>query len=96
MAVMTTFLLFSGLHGESRGGAADLAGWYETELAARAAFVELRGELSDHEGWAELVALDGRHRPRTLAWFGRSPSVHPAGLGRVGHGRHLRLVSRSR
>jgi len=92
--LMTTLLLFSGLHGESRGGAADLAGWYESETAGPAAFRELRGEVSDDEGWAELVVLDGRHRTRLLAWFGRSPSTHPAAFGRSVRRRHLRLVSR--
>ena len=88
-------LLFAGLHDDPRGGAADLAGWFETEAAGRAAFQELRASRSDDEGWAELVTLDGGRRPTLLAWFGRSPSVagrgsHPA--GRAARRRHLRLV----
>ncbi len=64
-------LLFAGLHDEPRGGAGDLCGWFECEDEARAAFRELRSAMSDGEGWAELVALEGGARPSVRAWFGR-------------------------
>lgn len=93
-------LLFAGLHGEARGGAGDLAGWFDSEDEARAAFREVRAERSDGEGWAELVALDGGPRPAVRAWFGRAQAerrlrvvagrqYHPSGRGR-----HLRLLAR--
>ena len=84
-------LLFAGRHDEPQGGAGDLAGWFESEDEALAAFRELRATTSDRDGWAELVALDGRPRPSVRAWFGRrgvGRRHHPAGRG------HLRLVAR--
>ena len=92
-------LLFAGRHDDPRGGAGDLAGWFESEDEALDAFREMRAAMSDGEGWAELVALDGGARPSVRAWFGRRGAErrlrvvagrghHPAGRG------HLRLLAR--
>jgi hypothetical protein len=100
LASQPRLLLFAGLHDEPRGGARDLAGWFESEEEALAAFRKLRAERSDGEGWAELVTLDGGPRPALRAWFGRpgrgsrlrvvaGRRHHPAGAGR-----HLRLLAR--
>lgn len=91
-------LLFAGLHDDPRGGAGDLAGWFESEDQARAAFRELRAAMSDGEGWAELVALDGGARPSVRAWFGprgAQPRLRVV-AGRRHHpaGGHLRLLAR--
>ena len=93
-------LLFAGRHDQPGGGAADLAGWFDCEEEALAAFRQLRALRSDADGWAELVTLDGGPRPAMRAWFGRS-SVGPrlrVVAGRhhhpAGRGRHLRLLAR--
>jgi hypothetical protein len=101
-------LLFAGLHDRPRGGAGDLAGWFDSEADGRAAFRALREQRSDDDGWAELVALRDGGRARLVAWFGRPRA--DAGptqrrLGAVGAARlrhpanrgargHLRLLLR--
>jgi hypothetical protein len=93
-------LLFAGMHDQPRYGSGDLAGWFDGEEEARAAFREARAVTADGEGWAELVALEGGTRPAVRAWFGRAEEKrhlrivagrghHPAGAGR-----HLRLLAR--
>ena len=93
-------LLFAGRHDQPWGGAADLAGWFDCEEEALAAFRRLRTLRSDADGWAELVTLDAGPQPAVRAWFGRTSAGprlrvvagrhhHPAGRGR-----HLRLLAR--
>lgn len=91
-------LLFAGRHNELRRGAGDLAGWFECEDEAMAAFREIRAGRSDGDGWAELVTLERGPRPAVRAWFGLPGAEtrlrvvagrrhHPAGWSR-----HLRLA----
>ena len=93
-------LLFAGLHHDPRGGAGDLAGWYDGEDEALAAFREVRSTRSDYDGWAELVALDAGLRTSVRAWFGRPHAERRLRVvaGRGHHpatqSRHLRLLAR--
>ncbi len=107
LAPRPRLLLFTGRHDHPGGGAGDLAGWYESEIEARAAFRGVRESTSDDEGWAQLVALDGGARTNVVAWFGRPGADagprqqrlrvvgerqhHPAGRGARGQ---LRLLLR--
>lgn len=93
-------LLFAGRHDSPRYGSGDLAGWFDGEDEARAAFREVRAATADGEGWAELVALEAGPRPAVRAWFGRAEEKRHlrvvAGRGHhpAGGGRHLRLLAR--
>lgn len=69
------YLLFGGLNGHPRGGVRDVIGVFDSESRARQEFVELRRQRSDHEGWAELAALDARGNLTALGWFGLDESV---------------------
>ena len=64
------YLLFGALHQDTRGGTGDLMAVYGSEEAARQAFVDLRQQRADRDGWAELSVLDGRGRVTRVAWFG--------------------------
>ena len=64
------FLLFAGFHSRPRGGTDDVIGVFDSESAARCAFLETRRGRADHEGWAELAVLDGRGELTRLGWFG--------------------------
>lgn len=68
------YLLFAGSHRSPGGGLRDLAGTFDSEEQAWAAFRELRESHPSAQGWAELAAIDGFGQLSQLAWFG----LHPA------------------
>ena len=97
LRVPARYLLFGGRNGKPRGGVGDLIGVFESESAARDAFVELRRRHSDDEGWGELVSLDGRGVLIPLGWFGRDgSSVRPMRSPRVGPIRNGRFGTAGR
>ncbi|MGH9224464.1 MAG: hypothetical protein ACRD2W_11950 [Acidimicrobiales bacterium] len=61
-----TFVVVVGRTGATRPRTESFA----TEADARLAFKEARLATDPRAEWAELVALDGGTRRRTLAWFG--------------------------
>lgn len=67
------FLLFAGSQRRPEGGLRDLAGAFEVEDDAWAAFRQLRQSHPSGQGWAELAVIDASARVNQLAWFG----VHP-------------------
>ncbi len=71
LAAPIRYLLFAGVHGQPRGGTRGLVGAFPDEGEARQAFVALRTQRSDRDGWAELAALDQRGHLTQLAWFGQ-------------------------
>ena len=72
------FLLFAGSHHRVAGGLRDLVATYDDEVAAWAAFQELRQAHPSREGWAELAAIDTFGHVTQLAWFGLHRAT-PAG-----------------
>ncbi len=69
-ATARLFLLFAGTHQPPRGGLADLVQNYDSEEAARAAFRQIRLSESSPASWAQLAAVDGQNRVKSLCWFG--------------------------
>lgn len=59
------YLLFGGQ--KTRGGSRDLIGVYRDEGQAKAAFRELRANLTG--GWGEVWCLDGNGTYRQRCWF---------------------------
>lgn len=70
------YLLFAGSH-RTNGGLGDLAGIFDAEADARAAFTGLRLGTETHVDWAELAAVDAGGQVRVLCWFGH---LRPAPL----------------
>jgi hypothetical protein len=64
------FLLFAGSHHRTAGGLRDLVGTFDDEVAAWAAFQDLRQAHPSRAGWAELAMIDARGHLTQLAWFG--------------------------
>ena len=95
LAVPVRYLLFAGRHDQPRGGSDDLVCAFDSELAARDAFRELRGTRSNRDGWAELTALDCRGRLTRLAWFGRRVAPRRGVRAGVGLGRRVRRSRRA-
>lgn len=74
------YLLFGGLHTQERtGGTSNIVGVFNCESRARQAFVELRHQRTDCEGWAELAAVNGNGRVTVISWFGIEPRTKSAG-----------------
>jgi len=67
----TLYLLFAGLHGESRRGTSDLVATLASQREAREAFRQIRLQLPDRAGWAELTAVSAGGNAKPLGWFGR-------------------------
>lgn len=63
------YLLFAGSH-RTGGGLQDLAGVFDTEQDARAAFTGVRLRAGAAVDWAELASVDAGGRIRVLCWFG--------------------------
>ena len=71
------YLLFAGSH-STGGGLQDLAGVFDTEPDARAAFTGLRLRAGAAVDWAELASVEAGGRVRVLCWFGH---LRPQPLG---------------
>jgi hypothetical protein len=75
----TLYLVFAGLHRDTRGGTGDLVAVSASPEEARQAFRSVRLQVADRDGWAELTAVCDGGKTRRLSWFGtdRWPSRHP-------------------
>ncbi len=75
----TLYLIFAGLHGETRCGTGDLVAVAATPDEAREAFRAVRLRLTDRDGWAELTVISEGGKARRLSWFGidRWPRPNP-------------------
>lgn len=97
----TLYLLFAGFHGQDRRGTGDLVATLSSPTEAREAFRQVRLQLPDRDGWAELSAVSAGGTVTYLGWFGRDRRVgaNPAawtvaeGKGLV---RETRSVARAR
>jgi len=69
-AIPTVYLLFAGVHGQDRRGTDDLVATLANPREATEAFRQLRLQLSNRDGWAELTAVSAGNMKR-LGWFGR-------------------------
>jgi hypothetical protein len=72
------YLLFAGADRRPAGGLRDLAGTFDCEEKAWAAFRALRQSRPFGQGWAELAAIDGLGHVSRLAWFGLHPAPGPS------------------
>ena len=71
----TLYLLFAGLHGHDRRGTGDLVATLASPVAAREAFRQVRLQIPDRDGWAELTAVSAGGKAKRLSWFGRDRSI---------------------
>ena len=93
------YLLFAGSH-RTGGGLQDLAGVFETEPDARAAFTRLRLRTEGEVDWAELAAVEAGGRVKVLCWFGHlrpeplagRPPAPPTGAPQATRSRWYRAV----
>lgn len=76
----TLYLVFAGLHGQSRRGTSDLVATLASQSEAREAFRQIRLQIPDRDGWAELTAVSAGGKAKRLGWFGgdRPPGNSPA------------------
>jgi hypothetical protein len=72
--VSPLYLLFAGHHGEPKRGAGTIVATFSSQDQARAAFRQMRLNLANGEGWAELAAVSNRGPARRLSWFGQEGS----------------------
>ena len=75
----TIYLVFAGLHGDTRRGTGDLVAVSASQEEARQAFRAVRLHVGDRDGWAELTAVTDDGKARRLSWFGvdRWPRPNP-------------------
>lgn len=71
----TLYLLFAGLHGQDRRGSGDLVATLASPAEAKEAFRQVRLQLPDRDGWAELTAVSAGGKVKYLGWFGRDRQV---------------------
>lgn len=81
----TLYLVFAGVHGDSRRGTGDLVAVSACHEEARQAFRALRLGLGTREGWAELTVVTDGSAPRRLSWFGVDRWPRPNPLTRLVH-----------
>jgi hypothetical protein len=86
------YLLFTGADRRPAGGLRDLAGTFDSEEKAWAAFRALRQARPFAQGWAELAAIDGLGHVRQLAWFGLHPAPEPSEEPATARPRPVRAV----
>jgi hypothetical protein len=65
------YLLFAGHHGEPKRGAGAIVATFSSQDEARAAFRQVRLNLANGEGWAELASVSNAGPVRRLSWFGQ-------------------------
>lgn len=82
----TLYLIFAGLHGDTRCGTGDLVAVMASPDEARQAFRAVRLRLTDRDGWAELTAVSEGGKARRMSWFGvdRWPRPNPLAMMPVG------------
>jgi len=95
------YLLFAGHHGESTRGAGTIVAAFSSKEEARAAFLEVRFQLANRDGWAELAAVSSNRPAKRLGWFGqnepRAVASAPArGAASGAHASHRRWRVRRR
>ena len=71
----TLYLLFAGYHGDDRRGSGDLVATLASQREAQEAFRQVRMEIPNRDGWAELTAVSASGQAKALGWFGRSPTA---------------------
>jgi hypothetical protein len=94
----TLYLIFAGLHGETRRGTGDLVAVAASPDEARQAFRAVRLQLRDRDGWAELTAISEGGKARRLSWFGvdRWPRPNPLAAMPVGPADQVNIRGRRR
>ncbi len=73
--VPTVYLLFAGFHGQDRRGTDDLVATLASPREANEAFRQVRLQLPNRDGWAELTSVSAAGVVKHLAWFGRNRSL---------------------
>lgn len=65
------YLLFAGHHDQDRRGSGDLIATWASKHDARQALRQVRMQIPNRDGWAELTAVDAGGKVKRLSWFGR-------------------------